>query len=185
MTQPITLYLIRHGRPRAGFDEALDSGLDEVGQAQAEAIAQELSPLGPLPLVTSPLRRTRETALPFERQWSRQARIESRVGEILSPTNDLQARTAWLSQTLRGRWSDLPAAYQAWKGNVVAALTALRTTTVITTHFVALNVAVGAAAGDDRLVCFEPDYCSCTVLEVVDGRLRVVTLGRQRATTIR
>jgi hypothetical protein len=38
---------------------------------------------------------------------------------------------------------------------------------------------------DDRMVCFEPDHCSCTVLEVIDHTLRVVTLGRQRATQIR
>lgn len=185
MAQPVRLYLIRHGRPRAGFDAALDSGLDEIGQTQAEAIAQELDPLGPLPLVTSPLRRTRETAAPFERRWSQQARIEPHVGEIPSPTGDLQARTAWLSQILRGRWSDLPAAYQTWRDAVVTALTALATTTLITSHFVAINVAVGAATGDDRLVCFEPDHCSCTVLEVEKGTLHVVTLGRQRATQIR
>jgi len=185
MPQPVKFYLIRHGRPRAGFDEALDSGLDEIGQAQAEAVAQELSPLGPLPLVTSPLKRTLETVLPFERRWGQKARIEPRVGEIPSPSNDLKARTTWLSQILHGRWSDLPATYQAWKDNVVTSLTALDTTTVITSHFVAINVAVGAATGDDRLVCFEPDHCSCTILEVVGGSLRVLTLGRQCATQIR
>ncbi len=185
MAQPVTLYLIRHGRPRAGFMEALDPGLDEIGQAQAEVIAQELGPRGPIPLVTSPLKRACETAFPFEQRWELKARVEPDVGEIPSPTDDLQARTTWLYQALRGRWSDLPTTYQTWRDRVVASLTALPTTTVVTSHFVAINVAVGAATGDDRLVCFEPDHCSCTVLELVDGRLHVVALGRQRATQIR
>jgi hypothetical protein len=55
----------------------------------------------------------------------------------------------------------------------------------MTTHFVAINVAVGMATNDARMVCFEPDHCSCTVLEVRDGTLRLVSLGRQRATVIR
>jgi hypothetical protein len=44
---------------------------------------------------------------------------------------------------------------------------------------------VGAATGNDRAVCFEPDHCSCTVFDVVEGKLRLVSLGRQRATQIR
>ena len=185
MASFILLYLIRHGRASAGFAEAHDPALDEVGRAQAEAVAQELAPLGPLPLITSPLRRARETAAPLEVLWRRKARIEPAMAEIPTPTADLQARMTWLHQALRGRWSDLPTAYQDWRERVAAALIALETPTVVTTHFVAINAAVSAATGDNRMVCFEPDHCSCTVLEVADRTLRVVTLGRQRATQIR
>jgi len=185
MASAVLLYLIRHGHASAGFAEAHDPGLDEVGRVQAEAVAQELAPLGPLPLITSPLRRARETAAPLEVRWGRKARIEPAVAEIPTPTADLQARTDWLHQALRGRWSDLPADYQDWRERVAAALIALETPTLVTTHFVAINAAVSLATGDDRMVCFEPDHCSCTVLEVVDRTLRVVTLGRQRATQIR
>ncbi|MBI3303067.1 MAG: histidine phosphatase family protein [Deltaproteobacteria bacterium] len=181
----IKLYLIRHGRASARFAEAVDPSLDEVGRAQAEAIAQKLGPLGPLPLVTSPLKRARETAAPFEALWGLRDRAEPGVAEIPSPTADLQARAAWLRQAMQGRWSDLPTAYQTWRDGVAASLIALGTTTVVTTHFVAINAAVGVATGDDRMVCFEPDHCSYTVLEVVNGTLRVVALGRQRATEIR
>ncbi len=184
MASAVLLYLIRHGHASAGFAEAHDPGLDEVGQAQAETVAQELAPLGPLPLIASPLRRARETAAPLEVRWGRMARIEPAVAEIPTPTADLQARTAWLHHALRGRWSELPTVYQDWREWVVATLGALGTSTVITTHFVAINAAVGVAMGDDRMVCFEPDHCSCTVLEVVERTLRIVTLGRQRATRI-
>ena len=185
MASSVLLYLIRHGRASAGFAEASDPGLDEVGRTQAETAAQELASLGPLPLITSPLKRARETAVPLEVLWGRKAHIEPAVADIPTPTADLQARTDWLHQALRGRWSDLPVDYQDWRERVAAALSALGTSTVVTTHFVAINAAVSLATGDDRMVCFEPDHCSCTVLEVVDRALHVVTLGRQRATQIR
>ena len=185
MAQPVKLYLIRHGHASAGFAEAQDPGLDDVGRAQAQAVAKELDPLGPLPLATSPLKRARETAVPFEALWGVKARIEPGVAEIPSPTEDLQARSTWLRRAMRGCWSNLPSAYQDWRDGVVAALISLGTTTVVTSHFVAINAAVGAATGDDRMICFQPDNCSCTVLELVDGRLHVVELGHQRATRIR
>src|SRR5260370_8187555 len=60
----VRLYLVRHGRAAAGFAEARDPGLDPAGRAQAEALAARLAPLGPLPIVPSPLRRTRHTPAP-------------------------------------------------------------------------------------------------------------------------
>jgi broad specificity phosphatase PhoE len=184
MESSVLLYLIRHGRPSAGFAEAQDPGLDEVGRIQAEAVAQELASLGPLSILTSPLKRARETAAPFEAVWRVQAQVEPAIAEIPTPTADPQARSSWLHQALRGRWSELPATYQQWRDQVFATLSGLRTPALITTHFVAINAAVGMATGDDRMICFEPDHCSCTVLEVGDSALRVVSLGRQRATRI-
>ena len=184
MAQPIKLYLVRHGRPLAGFAEAADPGLDEVGLEQARAMAQELGPRGPLPLLTSPLKRARETARPLEMLWGMPARVEPAVAEIPAPTTDLQARATWVRQMLRQCWSDLPQGYQDWRNTVVSFLRGLQTSTVITTHFVAINTAVGVAMGDDRVTCFEPDHCSCTVLQYVSGELRVVELGHQRPTTI-
>lgn len=185
MISAVRLYVIRHGRASAGFAEAHDPELDEVGRQQAATVAQELAPLGPLPIITSPLKRARETAAPFEAQWNLKARIEEAVAEIPTPGMDLQVRSAWLHQAMRGRWSDLPAFYQHWREQVVGALVALPTSTVVTTHFVAINAVVSVATSDDRMICFEPDNCSCTVVETVEGTLRLVALGRQRATQIR
>lgn len=184
MNEHVTLYLVRHGRPDANFGEAHDPGLDATGRAQAEAIAHELAPLGPLPIVSSPLRRTRETAQPLATLWHREAQIDERVGEIPSPTLDLQARGRWVREILRQRWPELAEPYRVWRDTVIAALLELQTSTVLTTHFVAINVAVGAATTDDRIVCFEPDYCSCTILEVRQRQLHVVALGKERATQI-
>src|SRR5262245_61822756 len=100
MASSVLLYLIRHGRPSAGFAEAQDPGLEQVGRTQAEAVAQQLASLGPLAILSSPLKRARETATPFETVWKVQARVEDAVGEIPTPTMDLQTRSSWLHQAL-------------------------------------------------------------------------------------
>ncbi len=51
-------------------------------------------------------------------------------------------------------------------------------------HYIAINVAVGHALGDARVTCFRPDYCSCTLLDVADGRLVLIELGAQGATRV-
>ena len=185
MTIPIRLYLVRHGRVHAGFAEAHDPGLDDRGQEQAVTIAQELAPLGPLSILTSPLKRARETATPLEKLWNVTAQVEPHVAEIPSRTTDLQERTTWLHQALGGRWGDLSSFHQRWRDSLVTFLCSRNASMVVTTHFVAINAAVGAATGDDRMVCFEPDNCSCTVFDVVEGKLSLVSLGQQRTTQIR
>ena len=89
------LYLIRHGEAEAAFDAALDPGLSPRGQGQAEEIAARLEALGPLALFTSPLKRARETVAPLERTWRLCARIEPRIAEIPSPSDDPAARGPW------------------------------------------------------------------------------------------
>lgn len=184
MTNLVRLYLIRHGRPSAGFAEAIDPGLDEIGKAQAATAAQELASLGPLALATSPLKRARETAAPFEALWKTTAHVEPAVAEIPTPMNDPRARSAWLREAMRDQWTGLPKMQQQWRERLIATLTAFPVPTVITTHFIAINVAVGAATGDALMICCEPDHCSCTVLEVRESRLHLVSLGKQRETQI-
>jgi broad specificity phosphatase PhoE len=85
---------------------------------------------------------------------------------------------------LAGRWSDLHDALRGWRRGVVDALVATRDDTVVVTHFVAINAAVGTATGDDRLVCFRPDNCSVTVLDHDGDALGVVELGAERGTAV-
>lgn len=158
-----------------------------MGHEQATAAAEELAAIGPLPVVTSPLRRTRETAAAFESQWDLTATIEPAVGEINAPTDELAARTAWLRDVLTGerRWSELDDERRRWRDGVLAALGAIDEDAVVVSHFIAINAAVGAATGDDHVVGFKPDYCSCTTIDVEDGSLTLVELGREAATTVR
>jgi broad specificity phosphatase PhoE len=178
------LYLVRHGRAAAGWGDDHDPGLDGTGREQADLAAASLAPHGPLAVVTSPLRRTRETAAAFERVWHVEARVDPSVGEIPSPTDDLRRREAWLVGVLAGRWGDLDDGLRGWRDGVVSGLLSLDADSVVVTHYVAINAAVGAATGDDRLVCFHPDNCSVTVLDHDGSALRVVDRGAERGTVV-
>jgi broad specificity phosphatase PhoE len=180
------LRLVRHGRAAAGWDNHRDPGLDDVGRAQAAAMALTLAPLGPLPIVCSPMRRTRETAEPLATAWGIEPLIDAAVGEILAPAGvEMGERIAWLRQAVEGPWSELGEPHVSWRSGVVDRLLALTADTVIVSHFVAINAAIGAAVGDDRVVVARLDNCSVTVIDVVDGTLRLVEIGREADTLIR
>ncbi len=187
MTAPVRVYLVRHGRASAGWDDDPDPGLDELGRDQAETTAAQLAPLGPLPVRTSPMRRTRQTAAAFERRWGVTASVEPAVTEIPSPDGvEMGARVAWLRAAMTGTWTSLGPRYTEFRDGVVAAVAGCRVDTVITSHFVAINAVIGAATGDDRVVIASLDNASVTVVEVVgDGSLRVVETGREADTLIR
>jgi broad specificity phosphatase PhoE len=186
------LYLIRHARPAAGWGEHADPGLDATGQRQAEATAETLArTLHRAPLYTSPLRRCRETAHPLERLWRQSAQVLEPVAELPSPPLSLEARQRWLRQTMQGTWQDLndlaPAGspdYLAWRLALLDSLHRLAEDCVVFSHFIAINVAVGAALSRDDVVCFSPDYASITCVETGNGRLRIVDLGLQADTVI-
>ena len=166
----------------------MDPGLDAVGREQASAAARGLAPLGPCPLYTSPLRRTRETAAPLEALWGTAAVVDPAVGEIVSPTPDLAARAAWLGEVMSSRWDQLGPDLLGWRDGVIGGLLAIASVVpvaVVVTHFIAINVAVGEATGDRRVMCFAPDNCSRTVLEVDGGRLEVVESGHEAVTEVR
>lgn len=176
------LVLVRHGKAAAGWGEVPDPGLDDTGRAQAEALADALAPGRPQPVVVSPLRRTRETAAPLEARWGVRARVEPGVGEIARPATARTDSPAWLAEVMASRWGELGPELAAWRRRVVDALLALGEPAVVVTHFVAINVAVGEATGDDRVACFSPANCSRTAVEVVDGRLVLVELGAEAPT---
>jgi len=178
------LYLVRHGRAAASWDADHDPGLDALGREQAQRAATTLAPLGPLGLLVSPMARTRETAAPLAQAWSCEPRIEPRVSEIPSPIAALDARGQWLREVMRRRWSDLDAPLQRWRADVLAALGGLTVDTVIVTHYIVINVAVGAATADERVVNFRPDNCSVTILHRHDDRLELMQRGSDGETRI-
>jgi len=178
------LLLVRHAHPSANWDHDVDAGLDGLGDRQARALIGALAPNGSMPIVTSPLRRTRETAAPLAEHWGLTPLVADAVGEIPSPVDDLAGRGAWLRTVLAGRWSDAGPELHRWRRVLLDALHAIVVPTVVVSHYVAINTAVGAAAGDDRLVTFSPGHASITELAVDDGVLRVVALGAEATTTI-
>ncbi|HEX7776469.1 MAG TPA: histidine phosphatase family protein [Parvibaculum sp.] len=182
------LYMIRHGEAASGWDADMDPGLSAKGRTQSEDVARDLSArIGrKLPLITSPLRRCRETSAPLARQWSASPHVEARVGEIPSPTHDLEARGKWLRAFMAGTWSNdgTGVDFLAWRKGVVEALMALKEDTVIFSHFIAINVAAGNALKDDRVVCFRPDNCSVTIFDTKGGKLSMVEQGREAETKV-
>jgi broad specificity phosphatase PhoE len=182
------VHLVRHGRAAAGWDIDVDPGLDDLGTAQAVKVGERLRPLGPLAVVSSPLRRCRETAAPLAAAWGAAVRIEQAVAEIPSPEGVAMAdRVEWLRGAMSGTWGDLGSRYTAFRDGVVAAVVAMAagSGTVVFSHFVAINAVIGAAVGDDRLVIRSLDNCSVTVIEVVGGRLQLVEGGHEADTLIR
>jgi len=180
-----TIHLVRHGKAAAGFGDHADPGLAPEGVEQAREAATALAGEGPLAILSSPMARARETARPLAERWGIEPRIEPRVAEIPSPSEDLQARAAWLGKAMAGRWAELGERYRRWRDEVVAALLEQRGDTMVFSHFIAINVAVGTALDDDRLVCFRPDYCSVTVVRTDGGRLELLRQGREAETRVR
>lgn len=174
------LYLVRHGSASTTWEPSdFDPGLSELGRAQAEARAEKLADRGPLALLSSPLRRARETAAALERRWKTVASVEPRIGEIQPPGIAPDYRREWLKDVLQRRWSELEP-LERWRSDVLQALSGITRDTVVFSHFVAINVAVGHALGDDRVAIFNPANCSCSLLEVQGNRFRILELGLEQ-----
>lgn len=179
------LYLVRHGRAAASFAEAADPGLDAFGHSQAEAVAERLAPIGPIAMLSSPLKRARETSEPLAKRWQRPVPIEPAVAEIPSPSGlGLAERAEWLRGFMGGSWREASRELAQWREEAIAALLAIQEDTVIFSHFIAINVAAGAAEGDDRVILFRPDNCSVTLVDVEGGRLALVERGREAETKV-
>jgi broad specificity phosphatase PhoE len=185
------LYLIRHGRPSStwgGHDD--DPGLDEAGRGQAEAARDWLlsRPPGERPtlVVSSPLRRCRETAEPTAEALSVPVEIDPVVGEIPTPKALTgEQRPAWLRQAFQGTWAAIEGDmdYDAWRTDIVASL-ARRGNTAVFSHYVAINAAVSRLLGVDQVLAFRPDHASITVLETDGQTVRLIEKGAEATTGV-
>ena len=172
------MILVRHGEASAAWGDDPDPGLSELGARQAEAVADALAPLGPWAIATSPLRRCRQTAAPLASRWGIEPAVAPEVAEVPSPAAIAVAeRPAWLLALAERTWAEADAATRRWRDDVVAALLGLTDDVVVFSHFVAINVALGAATGDDRVFVARLANCSRTVIDVVGGRLQLVEAG--------
>jgi broad specificity phosphatase PhoE len=185
------VHMIRHGRPASTWGETdPDPGLDAVGADQARAVARDLLALPeqerPSRVVSSPLRRCRETAQPLAEALGVAVEIDPRVGEIPTPAAlDAEARPGWLRQAFQGAWSDIRGDldYAAWSREVAEGV-ASHPGAAVFSHFVALNAAVSVATGGDAVAAFRPDHVSVTVFDLVDGALILVDKGREASTQV-
>lgn len=181
------LFLIRHGEAAAawGGDED-DPGLSVAGHAQAAAAAEELAALGPLAVLTSPMRRCRETAAPYERRRG-PALVEPHVSEVPTPAG-VADRRGWLQRNFPWRggeprlWAGLAPDLRAWRDAVLARVRAIDEDAAVFSHFIAINVIVGAALDLPHTIVCKPGYASITELYVSPDGLRLVRFGAEMQT---
>jgi broad specificity phosphatase PhoE len=183
--------MIRHGRPASGWGDQgadPDPGLDDTGRAQAEAASATLLALSQPPnlVLTSPLRRCRETAAPLAAALGLEALVEPRVAEI--PTPEALAhidRPEWLRTAFGGTWAEIEGDldYLAWRDTVAAAVIA-HPGAAIFSHFVAINAAVSVALGRPEVRVIQPDHASITVFEIDGAGLVLVHEGLQAETGV-
>ncbi len=186
----VRLHLVRHGRAAAGWNVDRDPALDELGQQQAVDVAQLLASLGPLPVYSSPLRRCQETSGPLNTLWNTVPIIEPRVAEIPSPAGvALEERGEWLRVAMAGTWTQLGISdgdvYTQYRRDLLDTLSALPHDAVIFSHFIAINVVIGVALSDDRLVVKSLDNCSVTSVLIHEGTFTIEAMGREADTLIR
>lgn len=185
------LYMIRHGRPASTWgDHDEDPGLDEIGRAQAETVADRLMALPesnrPRRVASSPLRRCRETAAPLAARLGVELLIDPAVGEIPTPAGiGLEARSDWLRGAFQGTWAGIQGDrdYEVWRSAVLEAVSQ-RAGWAVFSHFVAINAVVSRLEGSDAVIAFRPDHTSVTVLEAGPERLRLVERGHEAATQV-
>jgi broad specificity phosphatase PhoE len=186
----VRLHLVRHGRAAAGWNVDRDPVLDELGQQQAVEVAQLLVGLGPLPVYSSPLRRCQETSGPLSALWKTTPVVEPRVAEIPSPVGvALEERVEWLRGAMAGTWTQLGMSdgdvYTQYRRDLLGTLSAMPHDAVIFSHFIAINVVIGEALSDDRLVVKSLDNCSVTTVVVHNGKFTIEEMGREADTLIR
>ena len=179
------LYLIRHGEPETAWGEGVDPGLSEAGRAQADAAAAALAGFGRLAILSSPMRRCLETATPFAHRIQAPVLIEPGVSEVATPAS-CDDRRAWLRENFPWpagaadmTWRQLDPRLGAWRADVLAAVCAVAEDCAVFTHFIAINVIVGAALTREHTIVCRPGYASITQLALDRGALRLVRMGAE------
>jgi broad specificity phosphatase PhoE len=189
MTDPVdgrVIRLVRHGRAAAGWDADPDPDLDDLGREQAAAVAAALHALGPLVVVSSPLLRCRSTAQVYADLAAAPVGVAADVAEIPSPEGvEMGDRVGWLREAMHGTWAALGPRYTSYRDGVVDFVRSCDDSTVIFSHFVAINTVIGACLGRDELVLRSLDNCSVTTVVASDSGLRLVEGGHEADTLIR
>jgi broad specificity phosphatase PhoE len=91
---------------------------------------------------------------------------------------------------MAGTWAQVVASdgerYADYRTNLLDALASISTDAVVFSHFIAINVVIGAATDDDRMVIASLDNCSVTTV-TSDGRgtFTIESMGNEAATLIR
>ena len=179
------IYLVRHGEAAATWGKSPDPGLSEMGKQQAEHAAAQLLPLldGGVELVSSPLLRAQETAIPFAQSLGLNVALNDAFREVPSPV-PFEERQAWLREFMGQRWGQQPELLTGWRDHMHTQLLAMQKPTVIFTHFMVLNTVVGLLSGSEETVCFRPANASITHIKHLGDSLELVARGEELETFV-
>jgi probable phosphoglycerate mutase len=188
------LLLIRHAEPvRIAEGEVAgpaDPGLTPQGQEQAARLAAWLAAEGIDAIVTSPLRRARETAAPLARALGLEAEVNEAVSEYDAestsyiPIEELrETKDERWHAMIEGRWVELggidPHEFQA---RVVSALELLikhssQRRVAVVAHGGVINVYLAHVLGIAKILWFHPEYTSIS-------RVRAASTGERSVGTL-
>lgn len=164
------LLIIRHGRPETIQDSlnAADPALTEIGQAQAEAVAEWVSDEHLDAIYTSPMARARQTAAPFESLMGRVAVLEPRIAEYdkdeksYIPMDEMKAdKVAWRAWLVENTGKDMT----DFAAEAVAAITEIIADhrgekVALICHGGIINIWAANVLGLGARMFFAPDYTS-------------------------
>jgi broad specificity phosphatase PhoE len=174
------LFLVRHGEPADEWGSGRDPGLSRFGRSQVDHCAQRLAELGPMKVVSSPLKRAQESAAPAAKLLRQSVTLEPRIGEV-QPSAGVTDVKAWMRENFSAisakKWTDIDPRLQQWREGVLAAVRAINADTAMFTHYVAINVIMGAALQNDATATCRPDFASITEFKVERGDIQLVYLG--------
>jgi len=175
------ILLIRHAEAAASWGTHPDPGLSDLGQAQAERLADRLlREYDVSGIISSPMQRCQQTAAPFSRRRGLSTQIASEVSEIPTPP-DVPDRREWLNTILSGQWAHMPDTIIAWRQRLMTCLSQLPDHSAVFTHFVAINAIIAGLENHDTVRVFNPGHTSITLLDRDDSGLLVISRQDQIA----
>jgi len=185
--ETINIFIIRHGEAAKLWDEDPDPSLSEKGQLQSNGIVQKL--INELDgkefkVLSSPLKRARETAAPLQKKLGFEIKIDDTFAEIPSPEITLSDRKNWLKSIFDTNVADLGEVQKNWRDGIINSISRLEEHTVIFSHFMVINCVVGWLEKRSQMVSFYPDNCSITKIEIDDNTIKLVTKGEELKTIV-
>jgi broad specificity phosphatase PhoE len=181
----VKLYFVRHGEASSTWEQASDPGLSQLGLEQAQKAAEEMQLLtDPISIFSSPLMRAQETAAPLTKIWQHPVEILPGIAEVPSGDISLTERRAWLENLMVSDWSTQPARLHDWRNKILSVLHEQKRDAVFFTHFMVLNVIVGAIENKQRVMSYRPDNCSILQVAVNAGGIELLSRGQSADTRV-